>query len=104
MRKLTPQELAIESVNMFLEYRDVHGEEDEEIAKTKASREMEGYEILLDHEVEELHRLREVNADLLAACEAARKAMQNQWHNKPRIGMERECEMIDAAIAKVRGE
>jgi hypothetical protein len=70
MRKLTPQELAIEAVNMFLEYRDVHGEEDEEVAKLKASHEMEGYEILLDHEIEELHRLREVKADLLAACEA----------------------------------
>lgn len=98
VRKLTPQELAIEAVNMFLEYRDVHGEEDEEIAKIKASHEMEGYAILLDPEIEELHRLREVNAQLLAACEAANKwdGQQFMW---PAVGAQ-----IRNAIAAARGK
>ena len=37
-------------------------------------------------------RLREV-------LELARRTMQNDWYNKPRIGMERECGIVDAALA-----
>lgn len=42
--------------------------------------------------------------DLLQALIAARKVMQNDYHNKPRLGMERECEMADAAIAIAKGQ
>jgi hypothetical protein len=40
------------------------------------------------------------HADLVAALKAARRAMTNERYNAPRIGMERECDMADAAIAK----
>lgn len=42
--------------------------------------------------------------DLLAALRAARRQMTNQLYNKPRIGMEVECAMADAAIAKAEGK
>lgn len=38
--------------------------------------------------------------DLLEACKAALKQMTNDWYGKPRIGMEKECAMCEAAIAK----
>lgn len=40
---------------------------------------------------------------LLAALRAARRTMQNEWHNKPRIGMEDVCKQVDDAIAKAAG-
>lgn len=39
--------------------------------------------------------------ELAVALKAARRAMQNDWHNKPRIGMENECAQADAVLAKV---
>lgn len=41
--------------------------------------------------------------DLLAALKAARFQMTNQRYSKPRLGMEKECDMADAAIAKAMG-
>jgi len=38
-------------------------------------------------------------ARMREALKACRRAMQNDWHNKPRIGMERECALADAALS-----
>lgn len=38
-------------------------------------------------------------AQMREALKACRRAMQNDWHNKPRIGMERECALADAALS-----
>lgn len=35
---------------------------------------------------------------LKGALRACRRQMQNEWHNKPRIGMEAECAQADAAL------
>lgn len=37
------------------------------------------------------------------ALKLARRQMQNDWHDKPRIGMEYECQMIDLVLAEVDG-
>lgn len=36
--------------------------------------------------------------ELLAALRMARRTMQNEWCNRPRIGMEEACAAADAAI------
>jgi len=38
-------------------------------------------------------------ARMREALKACRRAMQNDWHNKPRIGMERECALAEAALS-----
>lgn len=44
-------------------------------------------------------RLREWVRELREALRIARRTMQNERYNKPRIGMESECELVDAALA-----
>ena len=44
----------------------------------------------------------EVGEEVERALRLARRAMHNDWHNKPRIGMETECEAVDAALAKLK--
>lgn len=39
---------------------------------------------------------------VVSALALARRAMQNDYHNKPRIGMEPQCEVADAALAAAR--
>ena len=38
--------------------------------------------------------------EMLGALRVARRAMQNDWHNKPRIGMQAQCELADRVIEK----
>ena len=42
--------------------------------------------------------------ELLEALRACRRAMQNDWTNKPRIGDEAVCARADLAIARASGE
>ncbi len=48
-------------------------------------------------------RLISASLDLLVACEAALKAMINDYHNRPRIGVEDACRACKDAITKALG-
>lgn len=62
-----------------------------------------GHGVLTMSDVELLEGVLRAQAQLMEALEASRKAMHNEWHNKPRIGMEAECAQADAALAAARG-
>lgn len=49
-------------------------------------------------------KLIEAGYDLLAALVAARREMTNTRYDKPRIGMEATCAIVDAAYLKATGE
>lgn len=53
-----------------------------------------------DHPIARLREVEEVARELREALMAGRRAMHNDWHNKPRIGMEAECRTADAALAR----
>ena len=57
----------------------------------------------LPHEANAAFIVKAVNMheELVDALKACRRQMQNDWHDKPRIGMEAECEMADAVLAKL---
>lgn len=54
--------------------------------------------------IERAARVRAAAPQMLEALKICRKIMQNEWRDKPRIGMETECAIVDAAIAAAEGE